>query len=424
MNNKANSSATAASPPPNVLGRILAVDDEPTNNHLLAEILGSEGYEVLLANNGYEAIGVLEQDKPDLILLDIMMPGIDGFEVCRQIKANDATAEIPIIFLTALNDIDTRVRAFEAGGTDFISKPFSDLEIMARVKAQLRLAFITRDARRHAEQLEDMVCERTQLLLHADRLITVGTMSAKMIHEINNPLTTVVGQYTVMRTIWQKLEDLTTRHMSDEGKEKFKSLTDILHDTIEDGLHASKRISQIVEGLRRYVHRPSNFDPSFGRGFSAHFPLASIIESSLRLVQPKARNHLDVHIGIDPKLEIACEKQLIEQVFVNLLKNSADATGESMAKVSISARVEEQQIFLDYKDDGPGVKPELREKIFEPFFTTKGELMGTGLGLMICREILALHGAEIHLLEKETPGVFFQIRFQANPALKPPAASG
>ncbi|MBW1804060.1 MAG: response regulator, partial [Deltaproteobacteria bacterium] len=167
---------------------ILIVDDEHLNLKLLKAHLSSAGYHIWEAASGIEALK-LAQEGPDLILLDIMMPEIDGFETCRRLKQGDRTRDIPIIFLSSLTDSKAKVTCFEIGGVDFINKPFEAREVLARVQTHITLKQQELQLREHTKKLEQIIEERTRQLIHADRLSTIGTFSAGIAHEIRNPLT-------------------------------------------------------------------------------------------------------------------------------------------------------------------------------------------------------------------------------------------
>ena len=167
---------------------ILVVDDKPVNLRLLKAVLASSGYRILEARNGPDALEKAK-DQPDLILLDVMMPEMDGFETCRRLKDREKTKGIPVIFLSALEDPKAKAFGIDTGGVDYISKPFDAGELIARVKLHLTLRQQELQLKMYSTKLEQMVEERTQQLIHMERLATLGTFSAAVAHEINNPVT-------------------------------------------------------------------------------------------------------------------------------------------------------------------------------------------------------------------------------------------
>ena len=166
--------------------RILVIDDDPVVHKLLAAMLRREGYLVISADDGRQGLDMAHKFIPDLILLDVMMPDMDGYLVVSTLKGDADTKEIPVIFVSAKDESSDRVLGLELGAADFIKKPFDRAELIVRVKTQLKLKRQEMELRDYSRNLEEMVAERTQMLIHADRLASLGTLSAGIAHEINN----------------------------------------------------------------------------------------------------------------------------------------------------------------------------------------------------------------------------------------------
>ena len=198
---------------------ILIVDDVNKNLQLMATILLDKGYDIRIASNGKQALHSLDQELVDLILLDVMMPEMDGFEVCQKIKANPETANIPILFLTAKTEVTDKVRGFEIGGADYITKPFDPIEVIARINAHLQLKLANDTILEYSDQLEEMLYERTHELIMSERQATIGQLIQGIVHNLRGPLT-VIGPGSQM--IKMKLDNFEKIENEDDD-ESYKS---------------------------------------------------------------------------------------------------------------------------------------------------------------------------------------------------------
>ena len=172
---------------------ILIVDDIPKNIQLLGNILSNHGYNIAVATNGKQALTIIEKKLPDLVLLDVMMPEIDGFEVCQRIKDNPASREIPVIFLTAKHEVEDKIRGFEVGGSDYVTKPFETAEVIARVRTHLQLKNALDTIHQYNQQLERIVDERTEALIRAERHAAFSMLIQGIVHNLRNPLNAISG---------------------------------------------------------------------------------------------------------------------------------------------------------------------------------------------------------------------------------------
>jgi len=186
--------------------KILIVDDVPQNIQVLANILKEAGYQMGFAKDAKTALAHTESTQFDLILLDIMMPEVDGYELCARLKEDKRKRDIPVIFVTAKSETADKTKGFELGAVDYITKPFDVQEVLARVKTHLTI-------RNYATKLEQMVEERTRQLIHADRLATLGTFSAAIVHEINNPLSHVQGNAKLLKLFWNALKPIVKMNL-------------------------------------------------------------------------------------------------------------------------------------------------------------------------------------------------------------------
>ncbi|MBF0449616.1 MAG: response regulator [Candidatus Magnetomorum sp.] len=379
---------------------ILIVDDVPINLKVVRAHLEPSGYKVLEAGSGQEALIQAEQ-RPDLILMDIMMPDMDGMETCRRLKANPHTAEIPVIFLSALTDPESRTGALAIGGVDFIIKPFDEEELIARVKIHLTLRYQKIQLEKYAAELEQMVEDRTRQLIHADRLATLGTFSAGMAHEINNPNTFIAGNIQVLQLFWKTAGPILKKHIAEDSTGRLINTVNEIEDIFDDMLEGSRRITSIVNSLKTYARQ--------GGVNKETIQLLSIIDDALKLLQHRLKKGISIHLDVPLALSVFCDYQSLSQVFVNLLNNAIDAVDEQTGKIDIIAKGINDKIHIRIQDNGSGIPETIADNIFDPFFTTKGKARGTGLGLSIVKGIVEKHNGSISLVPTTKKGASFLI---------------
>jgi len=409
------------------LGTILVVDDNPTNIQVLFDFLSEIGYRVAIAKSGEAALQRLESYRPDILLLDVMMPGIDGFETCQQLKANPITADIPVIFMTALADSVDKVRGLSLGAVDYITKPIQQEEALARIRVHLQLSQSQRDLERRSTDLAHALdhLKQTQVkLIQSEKMSCLGQMLAGVAHEINNPVNFIYGNLDPAQ---QHIQDLMTfldlyeecypqphpkiqTWMEDVDVDYLKDDLPKLMNTLKSG---GERIRQLVLSLRNF----SRLDDSKYRSVDIHEGL----ESTLLILQHrlKARSdHSRIQVVRDyqslPMVE--CYPSQLNQVLMNILSNAIDALDErdqqrSLSEVeampsTITIRTEvlsSETIAIRIIDNGAGIVEHCQTKLFEPFFTTKPIGKGTGLGLSISHQIVTeKHGGRLTF--QSTPG--------------------
>ena len=388
-------------------GLILIVDDTPTNLDVISEALSDAGYTVAIATSGERALKQLERRSPDLILLDVMMPGIDGFETCVRLKANPDTCDIPVIFMTALSDADSKIKGFEVGAVDYITKPFQEREVLARVKTHLQLSFLT-------QNLEQQVCQKNaQLqasqiqLIQKEKMSALGNLVAGVAHEINNPIGFIGGNIQPALDYINDLFgliDLYQKKYPQPDAEITAEIEQIELEYIREDL--PKLVVSMKEGVKR-IKDVSTSLRTFSRGDSDRPVPCNIhdgIDSTIMILKHRLKSD-DTHPEIEviknygDLPEVECYAGQLNQVFMNLLSNAIDAFDESnkgknydeiLNKVTIVTEVSSdlQQVFISIKDNGVGMTQSLQEQIFEDFFTTKCVGKGTGLGLAIVHQIV------------------------------------
>ena len=361
--------------------KVLIVDDEPRSQRIILEILGDLA-ECQVASSGDDALTMAETFLPDLVLLDIMMPGMDGYEVCRRFRSNPRLSHLKIVLVSGKAMIEERLKGYEVGADDYLTKPFDGEELLAKAKVFLRLTSTELELNLVNKSLEQKVLDRTNQLLEAEaRLVTsakmsaLGEMAGGIAHEINTPLAT-------LSLIVNRLKRQVELPMFDRSD--VSRMIEISEKTI-------LRISGIIRGLSAFSRDASRDDFEM-------VSLSKIIESSV-LLCGEAMKHNEVKMIIETipdEVKVKCRPVQISQVIINLIGNACDAIESLPDKwIKIGIRNASGPIVLFVMDSGRGIPESIAKKIFQPFFTTKDVGKGTGLGLSISKGIMDAHGGSI-----------------------------
>lgn len=359
---------------------VLVVDDEPDMQRYLVELL-SKDYRVLRASDGRQGLALAQSRHPNLMVLDLMLPELDGLEVCRRLKGSPETRSTRIVLLTARADETSKLTALENGADDFLTKPFSGIEVQTRLQNLLRSARLERELQQRNDELQSTLDELTMTqnhLIHSEKLNALGRLSAGLLHEINNPL-----NYTLTALDVVKNDPAVT---SDE------ELKDIFSD-IDEGL---QRIHGIVSELRAFAY------PS--KGEQQIFDLFKAIQGSIQMVAHE-RHDIAVHNEVDEELRVIGSRNHISQVLMNLLTNAFKAvhvvTNERSGEIRIRAEETEGRVYITVRDNGNGIPADTLERIFDPFYTTRDVGEGMGMGLSVCQTIIRNHGGELRVRSEE-----------------------
>ena len=328
---------------------ILIVDDTPANLGVLVETLGAAGYKLMVAEDGEEALAQTFQTQPDLILLDVMMPGIDGFETCRRLKAREGTRDVPVLFMTALNETADKVKAFAAGGVDYITKPIEHEEALARVRTHLSLRQLRREL-------------QTQLALKERFMRMAG-------HDLRSPLCLILMAAEIAR-----------RHAAVPGS---PPPTKYLDNIAESAAQMRRIIDTFLE-LRV---------PSANGNGDGRVDLNLLGHAVVRQHTPAAeRKQIDLVAELAPTLPLArCDAALAYQAFTNLTSNALKFTPPS-GRVTLRTRVSGERVRVEIHDTGPGVPAGERDRLFQEHARltprpTGGE-ESNGLGLSIVKHLI------------------------------------
>lgn len=378
---------------------ILIVDDTPDNLRLLSNMLIQQGYNVRKAINGKMALTAVQTVLPDLILLDIMMPDMTGHEVCQQLKAEPATAKVPIIFISALNETFDKVKSFQVGGADYITKPFKLEEVLVRVQNQLSIRALQAELNEKNSKLQKALDELKQAqsqLVEQEKMSGLGQLVAGIAHEINNPVNFIAGNLAHARQYFQDLLNFIKLY-----QQEYPHLTPPLEESMEDldleflSLDLPKlmnsmqtgaeRIQAIVLGLRSFYR----LDEADIKSIDLHKGIDStLMLLRYRLKGYEKRPEIKIIKEYGDLPAVTCYANHINQVFFSLFNNAIDAIeavpiGElKTPTIWISTeQPSNSAIIIRIKDNGAGISEEAQARVFEPFFTTKPIGKGKGLGL-------------------------------------------
>jgi signal transduction histidine kinase len=381
---------------------ILIVDDTPENIQILSNNLSSKGYKVRGVVNGQMALRAARSASPDLILLDIRMPEMDGYQVCEHLKADEATREIPVIFISALDDVLDKVRAFTVGGVDYITKPFQVEEVLARVKHQLRIRQLSQELLEQNQLLQQEIKVRKK----AEEAAAAASKAksqfvANMSHELRTPLNSIMGFTQVMK----RDPNLSAEQQENLGiiSRSGEHLLELIDDVLE--------LSKIEAGI--IFLNESKFD------------LYEFFDNLEEMFQIKAEQkglQLTFIIPSDIPQYVKTDKKKLRGCLVNLLGNALKFTqfGQVTLRTSMIGLPPPQnpgQITLHFEveDTGPGIAPEEIDKLFQVFMQTetgRQSAEGTGLGLAISQRFVQLMGGEITVNSVVNQGTIFQFEIK------------
>ena len=354
---------------------IMVVDDTPANLHLLTGMLKKRGYKVRPVSSGKFALQTAKHDPPDLILLDIIMPEMNGYEVCECLKADEQLSGIPVIFISALNETMDKVKAFKVGGVDYVTKPFQFEEVQARVATHLELRRQKRLIQESNEQLRKLE-ELRDNLVHM------------VVHDMRTPLTAIYG---FLRT----LEMLEGESLSDQGRE-----------FVQTALASTEDLVEMVSSLLDV----SKMEAGEMKLNLTQCELLTIAREALAKVEPLKGDRQLMLSGADEPVTVMADPELIARVFQNLLGNALKFTPDD-GRVTVSIEPSADAVRVLVRDTGPGIPPEYRERIFEKFGQVENpankQRYSTGIGLTFCKLAVEAHGGQVGVDSEEGRGSTF-----------------
>jgi len=361
--------------------RVLCVDDEPLNISLLEAILSPRGYEVVTAGDGLHALEIIKTKRIDICLLDIMMPEMDGFEVCRRIKSDAHSRNIPVVLITSYADTEHRIRGIEAGAEDFITKPFDSIEVLARIKMLLhvkslndRLQSAYQDITDLNSSLEERIAcavdeirQKDQMLIIQSRFAAMGEMINNIAHQWRQPLNSL-GLVIQQLPLFYDAGEFTEGFLKQETGKCMKLI---------------QHMSRTIDDFKNFF-KPDKEAVTFG--------VNQIITRTLSLVDASFKDQMisiALHTEDDPTAHGYPNEY--GQVLLNILMNAADAlvaNNVDNPMISIHSFAKGETSVVTITDNAGGIADEIIGSLFDPYFTTKGPDKGTGIGLFMSKTII------------------------------------
>lgn len=365
--------------------RILIVDDDRLNVRILTSILSPEGYELRAAHSGEEALEIYEDFKPDLVLLDVVMPGINGFDTCRTLKTRHGDMLAPVIFITAKSQSDDIVEGLAAGGVDYLPKPFKAREALARLRTHLQNRLLNEQQRQLVTQLSAANTAKNKLL-------------GMVAHDLRNPLASIRG-------LADFLADGTVGPLSADQLDLVKTIQDTSHSML----------SMVNELLDLSVIESGELKIHPEHRFIAELLNKSVYLNNINAAKKGSRIEL---ADLDAGVELLIDADKVKQVVDNLLSNAIKFSPPNSV-ISVNTETSDAYYSILVRDQGPGIPENERHKLFKDFSQTSvkptaGE-KSTGLGLAICKRIMESHGGSIGAESAPTGGSIFKITFPLSP---------
>lgn len=364
---------------------ILIIDDNPTNLGILFELLDARGFEILTATTGESGLKRAEHVQPDLILLDVMMPGIDGFETCRRLKAQEATRQIPVIFMTALNDTKHKVTGFDAGAVDYVTKPIQAKEVLARIHTHLTMHRLQNELQTRNQELTAALERERELNTLKSRFISLAS------HELRTPLSTIHVSADLLQRYGGRMPEEKRGHELSLIKATVKRMTGLLDEV----LTAAK---------------------AGAGGFECHPERIDVRDCCQRIIDQfagvSAHTHTLVFSAQGDDFRAMLDPRLLEQILSNLLSNAIKYSPDG-GKILIVLERQPERLTLRVADEGIGISEADQQRLFAPFHRgdNVGAIQGTGLGLSIVKQFVELQRGTIQVTSQPGQGTTVEIRF-------------
>ena len=393
---------------------VLVIDDNLQNREVAEGHLVSAGYDAVLADSGESGLARFQERRPDLILLDVVMPRMDGFETCRRLRALPGASDVPILFLTALGDLGTHKSALESGADDFLTKPINRTELLMRVRSLLRICHLSDELRKNYDVIRT---QRDALLAGQRQRLELGTL---IVHDLKNPLSSILSNVEYLAA-------------SDQIPEPER-------ESLADVLRASRSMFRMVMNLLDI----SRSEDGALIPRCAEFDLAALLnEISSETVRRLEEKGQTLSLAVAPEVgTILADRDLVRRVFENLIDNSHKYSPRNgrisievaLGDTSVAEASGSPAIELRIRDEGTGIPADYRTRIFEKYVRVEDRNFNEprnsqGLGLVFCRTAIEAHGGTIWVEENQPKGSCFCVRLPriaqiparlASPDMAPP----
>ncbi|MCV2371240.1 sensor histidine kinase [Roseateles oligotrophus] len=379
-------------------GEVLVVEDTQASLKLLSDLLRAAGYQVREAPNGELALWSANARPPELILLDVRMPGIDGLEVCRRLKQNPSLCEVPVLFLSAQHDAEDKLAGFKAGAVDFIAKPYQAEEVLARTRTHLQLARTRKALQSRNQELGtalQALNEAREEARRTESMAALGSMVAGIAHEMNTPIgnsllvaSALAGQ---ARDMARDVARLMSEQQPPASTPIPKAFVDFIADT-QDGcslvLRNLERSAQLIATFKKLAASPLNLRR---KNFELDHYLVELLDAKQSQLE---KHHVSLRLNLQPGLHMDSYPEALGEVITELLGNAIfHAFGSAGGQIEISALTSDEidplsPLSILVRDNGAGIASEHLDRVFVPFFTTKIGQGRNGLGLNIVQNLL------------------------------------
>ena len=380
---------------PEACPRVVVCDDSATVRASISALLGAR-YECLLLESGEEVLRASASHAPDLIISDVIMPGMSGHELCRLAKSMPRLRNVPFMLLTAVTNLEARAQALEVGADDYLFKPICDRELLARVSSLVRLrrTMLALEERTQAlERANRDLREAQNALVHMENLAAVGTLAGGVAHEINGPLAVIKSGVSSMRVLLDGVD------RAPDGMQRGEVLAE-LREILSDVDESSGRLQRIARDLKSAaLSRHDELEP---------VDLPVEVDRAWDLAVVRTRSSGRIVRRFEPCGPILASRQLIGQALLNVLVNALQACGDG-GTVEVSVRQDDRGVEIAIHDDGPGIAAEQLPRVFDPFFTTRAPGQGMGLGLTTAQAIVVGLGGRLEADSAPGRGATFRV---------------